>query len=73
MRRADQAHPPRIIPVNAVPVIFLGAVLDQVWARIAPSSQERYSIATASGLIAGEALVAVLIPLLVTIGLMTLP
>jgi putative OPT family oligopeptide transporter len=62
-----------LIPVNAVPVIFLGAVLDQVWARIAPSSQQRYSIATASGLIAGEALVAVLIPLLVTIGLMTLP
>ena len=62
-----------LIPVNAVPVIFLGAVLDQVWARVAPSSQQRYSIATASGLIAGEALVAVLIPLLVTIGLMTLP
>jgi uncharacterized oligopeptide transporter (OPT) family protein len=62
-----------LIPVNAVTVIFLGAVLDQLWARVAPDSQQRYSIATASGLIAGEALVAVLIPLLVTIGLMTLP
>jgi uncharacterized oligopeptide transporter (OPT) family protein len=62
-----------LIPVNAVTVIFLGAVLDQVWARVAPDSQQRYSIATASGLIAGEALVAVLIPLLVTIGLMKLP
>jgi putative OPT family oligopeptide transporter len=62
-----------LIPVNAVTVIFLGAVLDQVWARVAPASQQRYSIATASGLIAGEALVAVLIPLLVTIGLMKLP
>ena len=41
--------------------------------RVAPDSQQRYSIATASGLIAGEALVAVLIPLLVTIGLMKLP
>jgi uncharacterized oligopeptide transporter (OPT) family protein len=62
-----------LIPVNAVTVIFLGAVLDQLWARVAPNSQQRYSIATASGLIAGEALVAVLIPLLVTVGLMTLP
>jgi uncharacterized oligopeptide transporter (OPT) family protein len=62
-----------LIPVNAVTVIFLGAVLDQVWARVSPDSQQRYSIATASGLIAGEALVAVLIPLLVTIGLMKLP
>jgi len=48
-------------------------VLDQVWMRVAPGSQQRYSIATASGLIAGEALVAVLIPLLVTMGLMKLP
>ncbi len=62
-----------LIPVNAVTVIFLGAVLDQVWMRVAPGSQQRYSIATASGLIAGEALVAVLIPLLVTMGLMKLP
>ena len=58
---------------NAVTVIFLGAVLDQVWVRVAPGSQQRYSIATASGLIAGEALVTVLIPLFVTIGLMRLP
>jgi hypothetical protein len=62
-----------LIPVNAVTVIFLGAVLDQVWSACRPDSQKRYSIATASGLIAGEALVAVLIPLLVTIGLMKLP
>ena len=59
-----------LIPINAVTVIFLGAVLDQVWARVSPATQKHYSIATASGLIAGEALVAVIIPLLVTIGLM---
>ena len=62
-----------LIPVNAVTMIFLGAVVDWIWARVSPESQQRYSIATASGLIAGEALVAVLIPLLVTIGLMKLP
>jgi uncharacterized oligopeptide transporter (OPT) family protein len=62
-----------LIPVNAVTVIFLGAVLDWIWTRVAPITQKNYSIASASGLIAGEALVAVLIPLLVTVGLMSLP
>jgi uncharacterized oligopeptide transporter (OPT) family protein len=36
-------------------------------------TQKHYAIASASGLIAGEALVAVIIPLLVTVGLMSLP
>jgi uncharacterized oligopeptide transporter (OPT) family protein len=62
-----------LIPVNAVTVIFLGAVLDQIWMRVSPATQKHYAIASASGLIAGEALVAVLIPLLVTVGLMSLP
>jgi len=62
-----------LIPVSAVTVIFIGAVIDWVWTRVSPATQKHYAIATASGLIAGEALVAVLIPLLVTIGLMSLP
>ncbi|HZI79621.1 MAG TPA: OPT family oligopeptide transporter [Vicinamibacterales bacterium] len=62
-----------LIPVNAVTVIFLGAVLDWIWTRVSPATQKNYAIAGASGLIAGEALVAVLIPLLVTVGLMSLP
>jgi uncharacterized oligopeptide transporter (OPT) family protein len=61
-----------LIPFNAVSGIFAGAMLDQVWARVAPRSQERYSVPAASGLIAGEALVAVAIPILVTLGLMTI-
>ena len=62
----------RIVP--PVPgEFFLGAVLDWVWTRVSPDTQKHYAIASASGLIAGEALVAVLIPLLVTIGLMSLP
>jgi uncharacterized oligopeptide transporter (OPT) family protein len=61
-----------LIPFNAVAGIFAGAMLDQVWARVAPRSQERYSVPAASGLIAGEALVAVAIPILVTLGLMTI-
>jgi len=62
-----------LIPINAVTVIFLGALGDWVWAKLAPEQHQRYSIPVASGLIAGEALVAVVIPLLVTLGLMRLP
>ena len=62
-----------LIPFSAVTVIFVGAVLDRVWARVSPETEKTYSIAIASGLIAGEALVAVVIPLLVTLGLMSLP
>ena len=62
-----------LIPISAVTMIFIGAVLDRVWARVSPDTQKDYAIATASGLIAGEALVAVIVPLLVTIGLMSLP
>jgi len=61
-----------LIPFNAVTGIFLGALLDVLWARIAPKHNEQYSIPLASGLIAGEALVAVAIPLLVTLGVMKL-
>ena len=62
-----------LIPINAVTVIFLGAALDTIWSKASPPSHKRYSIPIASGLIAGEALVAVIIPLLVTVGLMKLP
>jgi len=62
-----------LIPFNAVTVIFLGAAADRVWAKLWPESHDRYSIPVASGLIAGEALVAVVIPILVTLHLMKLP
>ena len=62
-----------LIPVSAVTMIFVGAAGDRVWSRVRPESHARYSIAVASGLIAGEALVAIVIPLLVTVGLMKLP
>jgi len=54
-------------------VIFVGAAVDRIWQKASPESHERYSIPIASGLIAGEALVAVVIPLLVTLGIMRLP
>jgi len=62
-----------LIPINAVTVIFTGAVADRIWSRVSPDTHARYSVPTASGLIAGEALVAVVLPLLVTLGLLRLP
>ncbi len=62
-----------LIPFTAVTTIFLGAAGDWTWDRLHPASHERYSIPVASGVIAGEALVAVVIPLLVTVGLMAPP
>jgi uncharacterized oligopeptide transporter (OPT) family protein len=62
-----------LIPINAVTMIFLGALGDVIWQRSARDSHDHYSIPIASGLIAGEALVAVALPLLVTLGLMRLP
>jgi uncharacterized oligopeptide transporter (OPT) family protein len=61
-----------LIPISAVTTIFLGALADWVWEASKPDSHKRYSIATASGFIAGEAIVAVIIPLLVTLGLIKL-
>jgi uncharacterized oligopeptide transporter (OPT) family protein len=62
-----------LIPISAVTTMFLGALGDWIWSRMNPASHERYSIPLASGVIAGEALVAVIIPLLVTFGLMGVP
>ena len=62
-----------LIPFSAVAVIFVGAAADRIWQKVSPETHERYSIPIASGLIAGEALVAVVIPLLVTLGVMRLP
>ncbi|MGE5098402.1 MAG: OPT/YSL family transporter, partial [Deltaproteobacteria bacterium] len=58
-----------LVPFAVVVVMFLGGVVDRVWRRADKDSNERYMIPLASGLIAGEAIVAVVIPLLVAIGL----
>ena len=45
---------------------------DRTWEKASPESPTRTSIATASGFIAGEAIAAVIIPILVTAELMNL-
>jgi uncharacterized oligopeptide transporter (OPT) family protein len=57
-----------LVPAAVVFVMFFGSVLDRIWHRLHPKSNGLYMIPLASGLIAGEALVAVVIPLLVVLG-----
>jgi len=61
-----------LIPISAVSVMLVGALGDWIWEKVDRRSHTRYSIATASGFIAGEAIVAVIIPILVTLGFMQL-
>jgi putative OPT family oligopeptide transporter len=58
-----------LVPFSAVIGMFLGALVDLVWRRASPKSAEHYSIPIASGLIAGEALVAVVIAILAASGI----
>jgi uncharacterized oligopeptide transporter (OPT) family protein len=58
-----------LVPVAVVIVMFFGGVIERVWRRKNAASNEQYMVPLASGLIAGEAIVAVVIPLLVAIGL----
>jgi uncharacterized oligopeptide transporter (OPT) family protein len=58
-----------LVPASVIFVMFLGGVVDRIWARTHPKSNELYMTPLASGLIAGEAIVAVIIPLLVVLGI----
>ncbi len=58
-----------LVPFAVIIVMFLGGIVDRIWERRNRDTHERYSIPLASGLIAGEAIIAVIIPLLVAIGL----
>lgn len=62
-----------IIPASAVATMFLGAAADRLWNRTRPESNRWYSVPIAAGFIAGEALVAVIIPLLVVTRVMNPP
>ena len=53
-----------LLPFAAVATLFLGGVGGAVWQARAPKSAAAYLIPLASGLIAGEAMMAVLIPVL---------
>jgi uncharacterized oligopeptide transporter (OPT) family protein len=58
-----------LVPFAVIATMFVGAVVGLVWKKSSPKTSEHYLIPFASGLIAGEALIAVLVPLLLWIGL----
>jgi len=60
-----------LVPASVIIVMFLGSVVDVVWRRLNRASNEALLVPLASGLIAGEAIVAVVIPLLVALGIIS--
>lgn len=61
-----------LVPGSAVIAMFAGAVIGEVWKKANRVGYEARVIPIASGFIAGEAIIAVLIPILVAIGLVHL-
>ncbi len=58
-----------LVPAAVIIVMLLGGIADRIWRGKSSQSNELYMIPLASGLIAGEAIIAVVIPLLVVLGL----
>jgi uncharacterized oligopeptide transporter (OPT) family protein len=58
-----------LVPFNVISMMFVGGVIGWIWERQNKKTYDTYSVPLASGLIAGEAIIAVIIPLLVAIGL----
>ncbi|HEV2363354.1 MAG TPA: OPT family oligopeptide transporter [Caulobacteraceae bacterium] len=58
-----------LLPFSTVAGMFLGGSIGTVWQRRHPASAAKYLVALASGLIAGEAMVAIIVPVLVALGL----
>ncbi len=57
-----------LIPASVLMTFILGGVGQLIWVKSAPKSEEDYRIPLASGLIAGEAILAVVLALLAAFG-----
>lgn len=60
-----------LVPAGAVATMFLGSLIDYAWRRWKPAQHANYAIPAASGLIAGEAIIAVLLSILYSLKLMS--
>ena len=58
-----------LLPFSSISTMFVGAIIGAIWLARHPASAARYMIAAASGFIAGEALVAVVAPVLIALGI----
>ena len=61
-----------LVPASAIFSMFLGGVAAEIWSRRDKKTAEQNLIPLASGFIAGEAIVAVIIPVLVALGIVVL-
>ena len=61
-----------LVPASAIITMFLGGLAAMAWSRTAPRQADRHMVPLASGFIAGEAIVAVIIPVLVALKLIHL-
>jgi uncharacterized oligopeptide transporter (OPT) family protein len=57
-----------LVPASAVATMFLGALLEFVLRRTRPKGAQVWLLPLASGFIAGEALVAIVLPILIALG-----
>jgi uncharacterized oligopeptide transporter (OPT) family protein len=60
-----------LVPAAVVIMMFLGSLAERAWHRTDRRSHASYMIPVAAGFIVGEALVAVIVPLLVLLGVIT--
>jgi uncharacterized oligopeptide transporter (OPT) family protein len=58
-----------LVPAAVIFVMFLGGVVELVWSKLNPRTYGRYLVPLSSGFIAGEAIIAVVVPLLVVLGI----
>jgi uncharacterized oligopeptide transporter (OPT) family protein len=58
-----------LVPFSVVATMFIGGLVGVIWKKASPKTAEINLVPLASGLIAGEALVAVIVPLSLWLGL----
>lgn len=58
-----------LIPASVLMTFILGGVGQLIWARVSPETEKDYRVPLASGLIAGEAIIAVVLAIMAAIGL----
>ncbi len=56
-----------LVPAAAIIPMFIGAVIEVIWGKVHKKSYDRHLIPLSSGFIAGEAIVAVVVPILVAL------
>jgi uncharacterized oligopeptide transporter (OPT) family protein len=58
-----------LIPASVLMTFILGGVGQFVWAKVSPETENDYRIPLASGLIAGEAIIAVVLAIMAAAGM----